>query len=140
MRRCRPEAEIQGVLFEQMAPSGGIEAFVGVHRDPVFGHLMTFGLGGIFVELFKDVSRRLLPLTPSSAAALIRETRCFSLLSGLRGRPAADLNALERLLLSISDFVERHGESLVTLEINPIWVGPTGAGAFALDAVMTFAR
>lgn len=140
VRRCRPDAEIQGVLFEQMAPAGGIEAFVGVHRDPVFGHLMTFGLGGIFVELFKDVSRRLLPLTPSSAASLIRETRCFSLLSGLRGRPASDLDALERLLLAVSDFVERQGESLMTLEINPIWVGPAGAGAFALDAVITFER
>lgn len=140
VRRCRPEATTHGVLFEQMAPAGGIEVFVGVHRDPVFGHLMTFGLGGIFVELFKDVSRRLLPLTSSNAAALIKETRCFSILSGLRGKPAADLAALERLILGISDFVGRHAESLTTLEINPIWVGPAGAGAFALDTVITFTR
>jgi hypothetical protein len=140
VRRYRPDATIHGVLFEQMAPAGGIEVFVGVHRDPVFGHLMTFGLGGILVELVKDVSRRLLPLTSSSAGALIRETRCFSLLSGLRGRPQADLVALEQLLIAISHFVERHAESLTTLEINPIWVGPAGAGAFALDTVITFTR
>jgi acyl-CoA synthetase (NDP forming) len=140
VRLGRPDADIHGVLFEQMAPPGGIEVFVGVHPDPVFGHLMTFGLGGIFVELFKDVSRRLLPLTCSSAAALIRETRCFGLLSGARGRPAADLAALEQLLLRISEFVERHVERLTTLEINPIWVGPAGTGVFALDSVITFTR
>jgi acyl-CoA synthetase (NDP forming) len=138
--RHRPDATIHGVLFEEMAPSRGIEVFVGVHRDPVFGHMMTFGPGGILVELIKDVSRRLLPLTSASAGALIRETRCFSLLSGLRGRPPADLVALEQLLLTISTFVQRHAETLTTLEINPIWVGPVGAGAFALDTVITFTR
>lgn len=136
-RKHRPDAALDGVLIEAMAPAGGVEAFVGVHTDPVFGPIMTFGLGGVYVELFRDVSRRMLPVTPRESAAMIRETRCYELLKGQRGRGPSDVEALERLLVAVSDFVCKTPGAVSELEINPIWVGPKGAGAMALDAVLT---
>jgi acyl-CoA synthetase (NDP forming) len=132
-----PNAQIEGVLIERMAPSGGIETFVGVHRDPVFGPMMTFGLGGVYVELFRDVSRRMLPVTAAEAAAMIRETRCFALLNGLRGKGVSDISALEALLMALSDFVSNPAEAVHEIELNPIWVGKVGQGVLALDAVLT---
>jgi acyl-CoA synthetase (NDP forming) len=132
-----PEARIEGVLIERMAPAGGIETFVGIHRDPVFGPIMTFGLGGIYVELFRDVSRRMLPVTAAQAAAMIRETRCFGLLQGLRGKGASDIAALEALLVALSDFAADPAEAVEEIELNPIWVGAAGQGVLALDAVLT---
>jgi acetate---CoA ligase (ADP-forming) len=131
-----PNARIEGVLIEKMAGGGGFEALVGVVRDPVFGPMITFGLGGVYVELFKDVARRKLPLTARSAQELIQEPRCAKLLEGLRGRPPADVAALESLLLAISDFVVRHAHVIEEMELNPVWVGVRGQGAVALDAVL----
>ncbi len=130
-----PHASLDGVLIEKMAPAGGVETFVGVHRDPVFGPMLTFGLGGIYVEIFKDVTRRLLPLTPADAAEMVREVRCFALLDGARGRPLTDVAALERLLLKISDVVAADPD-LEEMDLNPVWVGAVGQGAIPLDAVV----
>jgi len=132
-----PDAPFDGVLIEHMAPSGGIEAFAGVHRDPVFGPIMTFGLGGVYVELFRDVSRRMLPVTAVQASAMIRETRCFELLQGIRGQGASDIAALEALLVALSDFFSDPAQAVLDIEINPIWVGKRGQGVLALDAVLT---
>lgn len=134
--RHKPEAKVDGLLVERMAPRGGVELMIGVTRDPVFGHVMTFGLGGIYVEIFRDVTRRLLPIGPRDAAAMVREMRCFPLLDGARGRPAADVAALEELLVRISDFVVRHGERIEEMDLNPVWVGAKGEGAMPLDAVI----
>lgn len=133
--RHQPDAKIDGLLIEKMA-RGGVELMIGVTRDPVFGHVMTFGLGGIYIEIFRDVTRRLLPIGPRDAAAMVREMRCFPLLDGARGRPAADVAALEQLLVRISDFVVRHGERLEEMDLNPVWVGAKGEGAMPLDAVI----
>jgi acyl-CoA synthetase (NDP forming) len=132
----RPDAVIEGLLIEKMAPRGGLELMVGVTRDPVFGHVMTFGLGGIYVEILRDVTRRMLPLSASDAAAMIREMRCFPLLAGARGRPPADVEALEALLLRISAFVVQNADRLEEMDLNPVWVGAVGEGALPLDAVI----
>ena len=132
--RQRPDAAVDGLLIERMAPAGGVEMLVGVNRDPVFGPVMTCGLGGIHVEIFQDVARRLLPLTPREAAAMLREVRAFALLDGARGRPKCDVAALERLLVSVSDFICAQGEAIEELDLNPVWVGP--GGALPLDAVI----
>lgn len=136
VRRHAPLAKIEGVLIERMVDAGGIEAVVGVHRDPVFGHILTFGLGGVNIELFKDVSRRMLPLTLNEARSMVYETQCHRLLDGYRGRPRADIEALCATLVAVSDYVIRHAESIEELELNPLWVGPAGAGTCALDAVL----
>lgn len=132
----KPEALLEGLLIEKMAPGGGIELMAGVTRDPVFGHVMTFGTGGIYVEILKDVTRRLLPLTPADAAAMVREIRTFPMLAGARGRPSSDIAALERLLMNVSDFVMANAERIEEMDLNPVWVGAQGEGAMPLDAVI----
>jgi acyl-CoA synthetase (NDP forming) len=132
----RPDAKIDGLLIEAMAPAGGVETLVGVTRDPVLGPVLTFGLGGVHVELFRDVARRVLPLSRREAEAMVREIRAFPLLDGLRGRPKADVPALIDLLLKVSDFVAAHAAQIDEMDLNPVWVGPLGQGAQALDAVI----
>lgn len=132
----KPGARIEGLLIEKMAPRGGTELMVGVTRDPVFGHVMTFGLGGIYVEILRDVTRRLLPIGPADAAAMVREMRCFPLLAGARGRPAADVAALERLLVAVSDFVTANASTIEEMDLNPVWIGAEGEGVLPLDAVI----
>lgn len=132
---ARPDVEFDGILVEAMAPAG-VDVLVGVTKDPVFGPVMTFGLGGVLVELFQDVSRRLLPLTPEQARALIEEPRCAALLQGVRGGAASDVDALVDLLVGVSRFVETHGDAVEELELNPVRVLPAGQGVVALDAVL----
>lgn len=134
--RHQPDARIDGLLVEKMAPRGGTELMVGVTRDPVFGHVMTFGLGGIYVEVLRDVTRRMLPIGAPDAAAMVREIRSFALLDGARGRPRADLAALEALLVRVSDFVVAHADRIEEMDLNPVWVGAAGEGALPLDAVI----
>lgn len=134
--RHRSEVTIDGLLIEAMAPAGGVETLVGVSRDPVLGPVLTFGLGGVHVELFRDVTRRVLPLSRREAEAMVREIRAFPLLDGLRGRPKADVPALVDLLLKVSGFVAAHATQIDEMDLNPVWVGPMGQGACALDAVI----
>jgi acyl-CoA synthetase (NDP forming) len=134
--RYRADATIDGLLVEAMAPAGGVEVLVGVSRDAVLGPVLTFGLGGIHVELFRDVARRVLPLSRPEAEAMVREIRAFPLLDGVRGRPKADVPALVDLLMKVSDFVAAHASQLDEMDLNPVSVGPVGQGALALDAVI----
>ncbi len=134
VQAAAPDAHIDGILIEGMAPAGGVETLIGVHRDPVFGLVLTFGLGGIYVEVFKDVSRRILPLTKTDAREMIREVRCFAILDGARGRPKANVAALEALLLSVSDFVV--AQQIEEMDLNPLWVGAEGQPVIPLDAVI----
>jgi acetyltransferase len=126
-----PDAELQGVLIEQMAPRGQ-EVIVGLRRDPGFGPVVMFGLGGIYVELFKDVSFRVAPVSPEDALEMIRETRAGKLLTGFRGAPPADLDA-------VVDCIQRLGQlgldfpEIEEAEVNPLLVFPQGQGALALD-------
>lgn len=134
VERAHPTARIDGILIEEMIDPNGVETLVGVHQDPLFGPVITFGLGGIFVEVFRDVSRRLLPLTEMEARKMIEETRCSVLLKGVRGRPAADIEALVKLLMAVSDFVIESPFVVQELDLNPVLVGENGA--VAVDAVL----
>ncbi|NML48716.1 acetate--CoA ligase family protein [Ramlibacter sp. G-1-2-2] len=133
--QAAPGHALEGVLLEEMLEGPFAEVVIGVHRDPVFGHVCTFGLGGIAIELFKDVSRRLLPLTPQRARAMVEETRCVRLLKGFRGKPATDIDALVDALVSVSTLVTTT-PGIEELEINPLAVLPQGGGVVALDAVL----
>jgi acetyl coenzyme A synthetase (ADP forming)-like protein len=125
----QPRARINGALVEAMAPPGH-EVIVGMRRDPQFGPLLMFGLGGIYVELLTDVSFRVAPINRAEALAMIRETKAGKLLSGLRGQPPADINAAANCLLSLSQLALDFPE-IVEVEVNPLRV--LEHGAVALD-------
>jgi acyl-CoA synthetase (NDP forming) len=119
-----------------MLPPGGREVLVGVHSDAAFGLVLTFGLGGIFVETIRDVAHRMVPLSRDDARALLREIRYADMLDGVRGQAPADLAALEDLILRVSDFAWSRRDTLQELELNPVWVGAEGQGAMPLDALI----
>ncbi len=129
--RKMPEAKLEGVLIEQMA-GGGQEVIVGMRRDPGFGPLLMFGLGGVYVELFKDVSFRVAPISEKEALEMINETGAGKLLRGFRGIPASDLDAvvscIQRLGQLALDFPE-----IAEVEVNPLLVHTKGEGALVLD-------
>jgi Acyl-CoA synthetase (NDP forming) len=134
VRRAAPQARIDGFLVSQMV--SGIECIVGVHPDPVFGPVIVVGLGGTAVELLQDVSRRFAPVSEAQAHAMLRELRTFALLDGYRGQPKADVAALVRTIVSISHLAAANAERIEAFEVNPIIVGPVGAGAIAVDCVL----
>jgi len=133
-RAFRADAEIKGVLIQQMAQPGR-ELILGANRYPIFGPLIMFGFGGIFVEVFKDVAFRLAPIGRNEARAMVRQIKGYKLLKAFRGQPACDVNILERLLVSLSDMVINHPE-IRELDINPILVHPQDQGATVADCRM----
>lgn len=130
VKAAEPDARIDGVSVQQHAKPG-TEVIVGMTTDPSFGPVLMFGLGGVLVEILKDVAFRVVPLEQRDAAELIREIKGFPLLQGYRGAPPADLAALEDLLLKVSAFVEAHPE-VRELDLNPVFAYPDGA--LAVDA------
>jgi acyl-CoA synthetase (NDP forming) len=130
-----PAARIDGVLVAKQL-RGGVEMAVGTVRDPVFGPVAMVGLGGVFIEVFRDVAFARCPVTEADAGAMIRGLRGFPLLDGARGRPKADVAALARALAALSRFAAAAGPRLRSAEINPLLVLPEGQGAFAADAVI----
>ena len=135
VQKARPKARLDGVLVAPMI-SGGVEVILGVNRDPTFGPVVMFGLGGVLVEVLKDVTFRLAPFGEDEAHAMIREVKGFPILKGVRGQPAADIGALAKALARLSVFAAAHGERLDSIDINPMIVLPRGKGAFAVDALI----
>jgi len=134
-KKAQPDAAIDGVSVQKMArPS--IEVIMGMTQDAQFGPVLMFGLGGIFVEVLKDVSFRLVPITPRDARQMIQEIKGRPLLEGYRGQEPADVEALEKLLLKLSAFVEAHPE-IAELDLNPIFAYKDGA--LAVDARIVLA-
>ncbi len=130
VEKHEPAATIDGVAVQKMAPSG-TEIIVGMSKDPQFGPVLMFGLGGIFVEVLKDVAFRIVPLEPKDAREMIREIKGFPVLQGVRGQEPADLDAIAELLLKLSAFVEEHPE-IEELDLNPVFA--YADGAIAVDA------
>ncbi len=136
MRRVRgaaPQARIVGALVSPMV-QGGVETVLGVHRDPVFGPVVMFGLGGVFVEVFRDVAFRLAPLTRAEALAQIDSIRGRALLEGARGRPRMDKGAIADALVALSRFAAAHAGEVASVEINPFIALPEGG--LGVDAVI----
>jgi acetate---CoA ligase (ADP-forming) len=131
-RAAHPDARIRGVQVQRMI-AGGQEVIVGVKRDPTFGPLVMFGLGGVYVEALADVSFRLAPLTPADADEMIDEVRSARLLAGLRGARPADRAALIEAIVRIGDLAAACPQ-IAELDVNPLLVLPEGQGALALDA------
>lgn len=138
-QRYLPNAHLWGCLVQEMVPAGGQEVLVGMVRDPQFGPLITFGLGGIYVETLKDVTFRVAPLSIQSAKNMLAEIRAHAILDGVRGKPPADKAAIVDTLLRINQLVQDFPE-IVELDINPLMVYPEGQGAIAIDMRMVLSE
>jgi acyl-CoA synthetase (NDP forming) len=130
VRKKYPKALLHGISVQKMVEPG-TEVIVGVSKDPQFGPVVMFGLGGIFVELFKDVSFRVIPVERKDAQEMIKEIKGFPLLQGYRGKEPADISSLVNIILKISNFIERNPQ-IKELELNPIVAYPKRA--VAVDA------
>ena len=130
IKQAYPEARIDGVSVQTMAPPGA-EVIVGMSKDAQFGPVLMFGLGGILVEVLKDVSFRIVPVTEKDAQEMIKEIKGYPVLQGYRGQKPASIPALEQLIVKVSQFVEKNPQ-IKELDLNPIFAYPDKA--VAVDA------
>jgi acyl-CoA synthetase (NDP forming) len=133
-RKHVPGANIEGVLVSEMA--SGLETLIGVINDPSFGPMVALGLGGVLTEVLKDVTYRVAPFGIETARDMISDLRAAKLFEGYRGKPAADKEALAETLVAVSKMAAALAPRLKELDINPVFVGPTGAGVLAADALV----
>jgi len=137
VQRGYPDARIDGVYLEKMCPPGR-EIILGMTRDPLFGPMLMFGLGGIFVEVMKDITFHLAPITHDEAMQMLKETRSYELLMGARGQARVNLSAIASGLQRISQLGTDFPQ-IKELDINPFFVGPVGTDPYVADARMTIA-
>lgn len=137
-KKFNPQAEIKGILVEKMARRG-VEVILGATRDPKFGPICMFGLGGTFVEVLKDVTFRLAPMWEVSADIMIQSIKAYKVLQGTRGMPPSDVAAIKDCLLRLSQLVSDHPE-ISELDINPLIVFPEGDGCVVADSRILLAR
>jgi len=135
IRHIMPTAHVQGVLVQEMI-CGGREVIIGITRDVQFGQMIMFGLGGIYVEVLKDVSFRIVPLSQEDAHEMVREIHAFPLLQGVRGETEADIEAIEKSLLTLSQLASDFPQ-IIEADINPLLVRGQGEGVVAVDARFT---
>ncbi|PIU36282.1 acyl-CoA synthetase, partial [Candidatus Shapirobacteria bacterium CG07_land_8_20_14_0_80_39_18] len=126
-------AKLEGVLLEEMAPKNGIETILGAKKNSNLGTTIMFGMGGVYVEVLKDVSFGIVPITPQDAKRMVESLKASKIFAGFRGMPCYDVNAvincLGRLSQLLTDFPE-----IKELDINPLLVLPKGEGVRVLDA------
>ena len=132
----RPDAVLEGILIQEMISARGVEAIVGVSREEPFGPAIMFGLGGIFVEILKDVAIRVLPVTNKDVQDMIQQIQGFSILKGTRGYKPADVAALTEVLLKSACLADELKGEIAELDINPLIVLEDGQGVKAVDALV----
>ena len=135
VRQRHPQATIQGISVQPMAPPG-IEVIIGMSTDPQFGPVIMFGLGGVLVEILKDVSFRIVPVTRRDAAEMVREIKGYPILAGFRGQKPASVPALEELIVKVSQFIESNPQ-IRELDLNPVFAYENKA--VAVDARVVLA-
>ena len=133
--RYNPQARINGVLVQEMV-TDSVECLIGVSHDPQFGPTVTFGLGGIFVEVMKDVSLRVAPLTERDATRMIRHIKGYKILEGVRGQTPRDITAIRDAILKVSQMAMDLSDVIAEVDINPLMVGAEGKGVKAVDALI----
>ena len=124
-KKYKKDAKIAGVLVQKMAPSS-TEVIVGALKDPQFGQTLMFGIGGIFVEVLKDVTFRIAPIVEKDAKEMIKEIKAYPILKGYRNTPPADEGAIVKILLNVSKLIMAHPE-INQMDLNPIMVYENGA-------------
>jgi acyl-CoA synthetase (NDP forming) len=134
-KNYKPDADLWGVIVYKMLPLGK-EVIVGMIRDPQFGPAIMFGLGGIFVEVLKDVTFRIIPITERDARKMIKEIKSYPILAGARGEEPADIEAIVQLLLKVSELVDDLRDYIKEMDLNPVFVYNEGEGAVVVDARM----
>ncbi|WP_183447990.1 acetate--CoA ligase family protein [Microvirga lupini] len=134
VEKC-PSAYLEGIVVAPMI-SGGVETIIGVVQDPVLGPVVMFGLGGIFVEVLKDVTFRAAPFDVAEAHRMIREIRGYAILEGVRGEEPADIDALAELLSNLSRFAAANADRIESIDLNPVRILPKGQGVVPLDALL----
>lgn len=130
-----PDARLDGVLVTPMAPEG-VETIIGVSSDPVFGPVVMFGIGGVLVEVLKDVTFASAPFGEEQALEMIRRIKAYPMLEGVRGAERTDIEALASLLAKISQFAARNADTIDSIDLNPVRVLRGKGGVVALDAVI----
>ena len=138
MRRAAekaPAARIDGVIVAPQL-TGGIETILGIKRDPIFGPVVVFGLGGVLVDVLGDVALRRAPIDRGEALAMIGEIKGRAILDGVRGRRAGDIEVLADALVKLSQFAAAHADEIESIDVNPFLVLPGGQGGYALDALI----
>ena len=136
--RYAPQARIYGVCVQKMVPRGK-EMIIGAVKDPQFGHLIMFGLGGIYTNILRDFSFRLSPVTLTEARKMIQETKAYMLLRGVRGEPRSDINSVVNVIMRLSQLVRDFPE-IAEIDINPLYVYREGEGCLALDVKITLSK
>ena len=125
VKKLKPNAKIKGILVQEMAPAS-TEVIVGSIKDPQFGQTLMFGLGGIFVEVLRDVAFRVAPITEEDAREMISEVKAYPILRGYRGQPPLDIDTIVKILINTSRLVMDHQE-IKELDLNPVMVYEKGA-------------
>jgi len=132
-----PSAVLDGVLVQEMAPSDGVDVIIGIAPDRTFGRVVMVGLGGIHVEVLKDVAFGIPPFSTAEAMTMLRQLRGFPLLEGVRGQAPCDIDALCQAISKLSQLADNFGDEIAELDINPLRVYPKGRAVQVLDAVIT---
>lgn len=132
-RKYKADAEILGVLIAPMLKPER-EIIIGVTEDPQFGHAIMFGLGGIFVEILKDVTFRIIPIEEKDAWAMIKSIKGYPILAGARGEAPADMKAIVDMMLKVSQLINDLKDYIKEMDLNPVFVYPEGEGALIVDA------
>ena len=135
LQAMKKPVSIKGFLVQEMI-KGGVEVIIGIKREPQMGPVLLFGLGGIFTEVMKDFSLRVCPVSKADVREMVREIKGFKLLEGFRGSLPADINALEKALLNVSQLAMATKDQIEEIDINPLLVLPKGQGIRAIDALI----
>lgn len=134
-KKAAPRSRLDGVMVARQI-HGGVETILGVSRDPALGPVVMFGMGGLFVEIYKDVVFRVAPVSVAEARAMIRGVKAYAILAGARGAGPADVDALARAISRLSLFAAANAETICSIDINPFIVLPKGKGALGVDALI----
>ena len=133
-KKAKPTAKLEGVSIQQMV--FGQEVILSMIRDPQFGPVVSFGLGGIYVEILREIAQVHVPMSEEQLDDMITSTKAYRLMSGARGMPVADIDAMKDMIKRLVVVAEENPE-IHELEINPVIVGKEGCGCWAVDALVT---